>query len=97
MLLTEAGESVALPTSPSPPISGWKIITEENHRTIVLSVPCVTPGMPARTIIFTISIFDFMNYVGLVYTYLAGHVGHTGEEGALLVATITGLLVDWKR
>lgn len=79
MLLTEAGESVALPTSPSPPISG---ITEENHRTIALSVPHVTPGRPARTIIFTISIFDFMNYVGLVYTYLAGHVGHTGEEGA---------------
>ena len=43
-LLTDAGEHVARPACPSPPISGWVAITDENREAIALSLPAVTAG-----------------------------------------------------
>ena len=42
--LVDAGECFALPPCPSPPLSGWKVVTEENHLTIAPSIPPVTQG-----------------------------------------------------
>ena len=49
-LLTDAGEHVAHPACPSPPVTGWVAITDENRETIALSLPPVTPGKLVTTI-----------------------------------------------
>ena len=46
--LVESGETVALPSCPSPPITGWKSVTEDSYRSIAPSVPHVTAGIYAR-------------------------------------------------
>ena len=43
--LTDAGKQVALSACPSPPISGWRSVTEDTYRTIAPSIPLVTSGM----------------------------------------------------
>ena len=42
--LTEAGEQVSLPGHPSPPLAGWKSVTEETYQSIAPSIPPVTSG-----------------------------------------------------
>ena len=42
--LTEAGEQVSLPGHPSPPLTGWKSVTEGTYQTIAPSIPPVTSG-----------------------------------------------------
>ena len=46
----QAGEHVAHPACPSPPVTGWVAITDENRETIALSLPPVTPGKLVTTI-----------------------------------------------
>ena len=43
--LTEAGEEVSIPAFPSPPLAGWKSVTEDTYQTIAPSIPPVTSGM----------------------------------------------------
>ena len=82
-LLCESGMQVSLPSLPSPPVSGWTVMTGENYQSLAVSIPCVTRGMDYLFCFLRLSFYQCFNQtVGLVYTYLAGHVGHTGDEGA---------------
>ena len=42
--LREAGEQVLLPPDPSPPLAGWKQVTEANYKDFAGSIPQVTSG-----------------------------------------------------
>ena len=44
-LLSEEGKQVALPEYISPPISGWKAITESNYQSFATVIPTVTSGI----------------------------------------------------
>lgn len=44
-LLTNAGAIVARPVSLSPPIVGWVAVTDENYKSIAVSIPTVTSGI----------------------------------------------------
>ena len=73
--LTEAGHRLAPLISPAPPPSGWVTVSSENYLQVAPDLPSVTASQYTinnNSIIFT----------GLVYTYLAGHVGRSGDEGA---------------
>ena len=80
LLLCESGKQVSLPSLPPPPVSGWTVMTGENYQSLALSIPCVTHdyGFFLRLPIYQC----FTQTAGLVYTYLAGHVGNTGDQGA---------------
>ena len=84
--LTEAGHRLAPLTPPAPPPSGWVTISSENYQAVAPNLPTVTAGQ------FTIN--HFQNHLrfqhcltGLVYTYLTGHVGWSGDEGAFRALT----------
>ena len=44
-LLSEEGKQVALLAYISPPISGWKAITESNYQSFATVIPTVTSGI----------------------------------------------------
>lgn len=44
VFLREAGEQVSLPQDPSPPLTGWKQVTETAYRDLASSIPQVTSG-----------------------------------------------------
>ena len=82
--LTEAGVQVSLPACPSVPLTGWNPVNEETCQAIAPSIPRVTSGKQIDCCVYIHC--DkwpfFCCCVGLVYTYLAGHVGRTGDQGA---------------
>ena len=43
--LTEAGESVALPSCPPPPLSGWVSVKDDSYQIVAPSIPSVTAGI----------------------------------------------------
>ena len=89
---TDAGEQGAMPGPPSRPLTGWKSVSEETYRSIASSIPLVTSGEPrayfTKSMVFIlIYCYYLLTYIGLVYTYLVGHVGHTGDQGAFRALT----------
>ena len=85
--LTETGVNVARPVCPSPPITGWVFVTEENYQVISPSLLAVTPGRPKNVVNEPRLLLSICADVGLLYTYLAGHVGRVGDQGAFRALT----------
>lgn len=83
--LTEAGHRVAPPTPPAPPPSGWVTVSSENYLQVAPDLPTVTAGQYTIKKLSNISALSL--YTGVVYTYLAGHVGRSGDEGAFRALT----------
>ena len=42
--LADAGNHVSLPSAPMPPISGWKVVTDNTYKEIVPTIHAVTSG-----------------------------------------------------
>ncbi len=42
--LNESGKQVSLPSIPSPPLTGWTIVTSENFQSVAAFVPRVSHG-----------------------------------------------------
>ena len=84
-ILTEAGQRLVPLTSPAPPPSGWVTVSSENYLQVAPNLPTITPGQ------WTITITNFQYYLtlhaSLVYTYLACHIGRSGDEGAFRALT----------
>ena len=80
--LTEAGHRLAPLTPPAPPPSGWVTVSSENYLQVAPDLPTVTAGQYTIKRISALSL-----YTGVVYTYLAGHVGRSGDEGAFQALT----------
>ncbi len=92
--LNESGKQVSLPSIPSPPLTGWTIVTSENFQSVAAFVPRVSHGkfykelmsvIPYKAnlrILLLIFITFSHPFLGLLYTYLAGHVGLIGDQGA---------------
>ena len=91
--LTKAGE-VTKPPQPSPSLSGWRAINSNNLNIV---------GPRNSTVIsdklFNIKLIILHSVVchtGLVYTYLASHVGHSSEQDAFRTLTRGyNLWQDW--
>lgn len=91
--LAVSGVTVAPLTHPSPPLSGWKSVTETSVKTLAKEVPRVTSGnlfciLYKAYITFydkDVTSFSIHALTGLVYTYLAGTVGHSKTQGAFRV------------
>ena len=49
--LVDAGQQVSLPAYPSPPISGWKSVTDVTHQAIAPSIPAVISGGASNIIL----------------------------------------------
>ncbi len=92
--LNESGKQVSLPSIPSPPLTGWTIVTSENFQSVAAFVPRVSHGkfykelmsaIPYKAnlrILLLIFITFSHPFLGLLYAYLAGHVGLIGDQGA---------------
>ena len=79
--LVDAGSIVAPLPPPEPPHAGW--ITLAPGVTPSIQLPPVTSGRANCMCFQTYSNFALLMHLGLLYAYLAGHVGsHTGSEGA---------------
>ncbi len=44
--LTDAGEKVAEPGPPYPPLTGWKLLPEDTYKHVGSCIPLVTSGEP---------------------------------------------------
>jgi hypothetical protein len=74
---------------PPPPVSGWELVCEDNHRDISSRIPKVTQGKFHIT--YCIPIFFLCALVGTVYTYLAEGVGRkVSEQGGTFRALARG-------
>jgi len=79
--LIDSGKSVVLPTHPSPPMTGWLLITEENYRTVGLSVPSVTTGNQSCAIFVLVLLTSCCHRFGV---YLpSGSCGTRGRTGCI--------------
>ncbi len=76
-MASESGKELTLPSIPSPPISGWTAVTAHNFQELADSIPHVSRGN-----FFLVCLLLLSYATGLVYTYLAGYVGHIGNQGA---------------
>ena len=93
--LTEAGHRLAPLTPPAPPPSGWVTVSSENYLQVAPDLPTVTAGQYTIKKLSNISALSL--YTGVVYTYLAGHVGQVMKQPSKHwhVDTLIVHLVDW--
>ena len=81
--ISDAGETTATVNPPAPPPSGWVTITEDNYLSCTRSTGYYCWLVQQVILLMLLH----MHAAGLVYTYLAGHVGRSGDEGAFRALT----------
>ena len=91
-VVADAGMRVAPLPLPSPPLSGWESVSQENVAEIAKKVPHVTSGWYVQAHRYASSarlhayISSLCN-VGVVYTYLASGAGRSAGEGTFRALT----------
>ena len=91
-VVADAGMRVAPLPLPSPPLSGWESVSQENVAEVAKKVPHVTSGWYVQAHRYASSarlhayISSLCN-VGVVYTYLASGAGRSAGEGTFRALT----------